>query len=119
MGTGLTDGATAPPEVLDLRETRSNSHIPNVFPHRFPANSHVLEAIAFCATRNLGPSLAEVWEQRDLQVSVEMLEDLHLGPLKILPYQLGQGFQLASDPGSMYLGWWESSSTLDSLSLGP
>jgi hypothetical protein len=119
MGTGLTDGATAPPEVLDLRETRSNSHIPNVFPHRFPANFHVLEAIAFCATRNLGPSLAEVWEQRDLQVSVEMLEDLHLGPLRILLYQLVQGFQLGSDPGRMYLGWWESSSMLDSLPLGP
>ena len=26
--------------VLDLTETRSNSHIPAVFPHRFPAKSH-------------------------------------------------------------------------------
>ena len=77
------------------------------------------EAIAFCATRNLGPSLADVWERRDFQVSVEMLEDLHLGPLRILPYQLVQGFQLGSDPGRMYLGWWESSSMLDSLPLGP
>ena len=54
MGTGLTDGATAPPEVLDLRENRSNSHIPNVFPHRFPANSHVLRSEEGTGTRRDG-----------------------------------------------------------------
>jgi hypothetical protein len=42
MGTGLTDGATAPPEVMDLREFWSTSQIPTLFPHRSPVNSHAL-----------------------------------------------------------------------------
>ena len=36
MGRGLAGGATAPPEVMDLREFRSNSQIPTLFPNRFP-----------------------------------------------------------------------------------
>src|SRR5258706_16437564 len=30
---------------MDLRETRSNSQIPTVFPHRFPANSQALPSV--------------------------------------------------------------------------
>jgi len=33
IATGLTDGATAPPEVMALREFRSHSQIPTLFPH--------------------------------------------------------------------------------------
>ncbi len=32
----------SPPEAMDLRETRSNSQIPILVPHRFPVNSHAL-----------------------------------------------------------------------------
>ena len=42
MGTGLTDGATASPEVMALREFRSNSQIATLFPHRSPVNSQAL-----------------------------------------------------------------------------
>jgi hypothetical protein len=42
IGTGLTDGATAPPEVMDLREFWSNPPIPTLFLHRSPVNSHAL-----------------------------------------------------------------------------
>ena len=37
LGTGFADGS-----IVDLREFRSNSQIPTVFPHRFPVNSHAL-----------------------------------------------------------------------------
>ena len=37
MGTGFPDGATVPPAVMDLRETRSNSQIPTLFPHSIPS----------------------------------------------------------------------------------
>ena len=41
-GDGAHGRATAPPEVMDLGEFRSNSRIPTLFPHRFPVNSHAL-----------------------------------------------------------------------------
>ena len=44
IGTGLTDGATAQPEVMDLREFWSNSQIPTLFPHRSPVNSRALSS---------------------------------------------------------------------------
>jgi hypothetical protein len=42
--TGSTKGRSSP-EAMDLRETRSNSQIPTVFPHRFPVNSHASTSV--------------------------------------------------------------------------
>jgi hypothetical protein len=42
--------------------------------------------VAFCAATDLGPVLASIGRQRDdHQVPIEMLQDLDLGALSILP----------------------------------
>jgi hypothetical protein len=51
--TGSTKGRSSP-EAMDLRETRSNSQIPTLFPHRFPVNSHAL------------PSMEGLWDKMRL-----------------------------------------------------
>src|SRR6266436_5827946 len=54
--TGSTKGRSSP-EALDLRETRSNSHIPTVFPHRFPANSHALTSVEGSGTDEMDSAI--------------------------------------------------------------